>query len=53
MVRRIALPGQDLSRLEAPFLKLFRQPGELFLGQVGEDLDLAQIVDQTPCPFRS
>ena len=53
IVQGFALPGHDLSRLEAPFLKLFRQPGELFLGQVREDLDLAQIVDQTAASLRS
>ena len=47
MVQMFTLSRHDLSRLEAPFLELFRQPGEMFLGQVREDLDLAQIVDQT------
>ena len=45
IVQRITLPAHDLSRLEVPFLKMFRQPVELLAGQVREDLDLAQVID--------
>ena len=46
IVQRFTLPGHDLSRLETPLLEIFRQPGEVVLGEIREDLDLAQIVDQ-------
>jgi hypothetical protein len=47
MVQRLTLPAHNLSGLEEPLLKMFHEPVELLLGQVREDLDLAQIVDQT------
>jgi hypothetical protein len=45
IVQRLTLPAHDLSRLKLQFLKMFRQPCELFVGQIREDLDLAQIID--------
>ncbi|MGA3082307.1 MAG: hypothetical protein ABSD44_13205 [Terracidiphilus sp.] len=46
VVQRLAFPAHYLSRLEANLLKMPRKPGELFLGQVREDLDPAQFVGQ-------
>src|ERR1035437_6787132 len=46
VIQRIAFPSHDLSLLEAQRLKMIRQPGEMFLRQIGKDLNLAQIFDQ-------
>ena len=45
-VRRIAQMHQNISRLETNRFKILRQPGEVLLRQVREDLKLAQIADQ-------
>jgi hypothetical protein len=45
MVQGFTLPAHGRSRLETHFLKMFRQPVELLVGQIRKDLNLAQVVD--------
>ncbi len=45
MFQGITLPRHDLALLELPHFEMLREPGELLRGQIGEDLDLAKILD--------
>ena len=46
MLRRITLSGKYLPGSQADLFKLLCQPGQLIAGQIGEDLDRAQIIHQ-------